>query len=164
MESRLAMYREWQIAQIKEMLPIARQLVTQLPADKHNTLRADGVGWSIVEVICHLRDFDMVFLERAEATVRKEYPELRFPDPDRLARERNYNALDGHTAIAQWEAARRKMLGFFEGIGEDDEETWGRLGAHPKRGPFSLNDQLMLIPRHDTQHLEQIAGIIKRGR
>lgn len=164
MESRLAMYRDWQIAQIKEMLPIARQLVSQFPPEKQNTMRADGVGWTVVEVICHLRDFDMVFLERAELTLRKEYPQLPFPDPDKLARERNYNVLDARTALSQWEAARRKMLGFFEGLGEDDEETWNRMGAHPKRGPFSLNDQLMLVPRHDTLHLEQIAAIIKRGR
>jgi hypothetical protein len=164
MESRLAMYRSWQIAQIKEMLSIARQLVTQLPDNQHNTLRADGTGWTVVEVICHLRDFDMVFLQRAELTVRQEYPELPFPDPDRLARERNYNVLDGRTAVAQWEASRRKMLGFFEGLDINDEETWNQMGAHPKRGPFSLNDQLMLIPRHDTLHLEQIASIIKRGR
>jgi hypothetical protein len=158
------MYRAWQIAQIKEMLPIARQLVTQLSAEQQNRLRDNGVGWTVVEVICHLRDFDMVFLERAELTLREEYPQLPFPDADRLARERNYNVLDARTAIAHWEANRRRMLGFFEGIDLNDEEKWGQLGAHPKRGPFSLNDQLMLIPRHDTQHLEQIAGIIHRGR
>ena len=142
MTSRLAMYREWQFEQINNMMPVARHLMSELPPEKQNRIRADGTGWTVVEVICHLRDFDMVFLERAELTVRKEYPQLPLPDPDRLARERNYNVLDARTAVSQWQAARHKMLTFFKSIDIEDEDIWNRMGAHPVRGPYSLNDQL----------------------
>lgn len=158
--SRMAMYRQWQFSQIRQFIPIARHIIHDLSEDKRHTLRDGGTGWTVVEVICHLRDFDRVFMERAEKTLRDEYAELSFPDANRIARERNYNVLSGEMAIMQWEASRRDMLKVFENIGEDDE-TWERIGAHPKRGPFSLNDQLMLVTWHDALHLEQIVKIIR---
>jgi hypothetical protein len=36
------------------------------------------------------------------------------------------------------------------------EAGWERAGNHPRRGRFTLLDQLTLISWHDLNHMEQI--------
>ncbi|MEO0563108.1 MAG: DinB family protein [Chloroflexota bacterium] len=162
MSSRMSMYRDWQFSQMERVIPVYRQLTQNMSREEQRNLRDGGTGWTVVEVICHLRDFDGIFQQRAEMTLSQENAALPFPDPDRLARERNYNVLDASTALSQWEAARRRMMDVFQGIA--DEDIWNKTAAHPKRGPFSLNDQLMLVPQHDMLHLAQLIKILGERR
>jgi hypothetical protein len=162
-QSRMAMYRQWQYDQMALSNRAYRQTLSCLSPEQARTIRDGGTGWTTVEVVCHLRDFDSVFQERAELTLRKEFAELPFPNPDRLARERNYNALNLDRALSQWNANRMRMLSVFESVDIEDEDTWRRMGNHPKRGPFTLMDQLMLIPVHDMIHLNQLVKIIEEG-
>lgn len=161
--SRTAMYRQWQFDQLSLSNRVYRQALHSISPQQARTRRDNGQGWTAVEVVCHLRDFDRVFQERAELTLRDEFPELPRPDPDRLARERNYNALDLNMALAQWNASRMQMMRVFEGIDINDEDIWNRMGQHPKRGPFTLMDQLMFVAVHDMIHLNQLVKIIEDG-
>jgi hypothetical protein len=42
-------------------------------------------------------------------------------------------------------------------VGDSD---WERAASHPKRGLFTLNDQLLLTTWHDMNHSEQMARIL----
>jgi hypothetical protein len=52
--------------------------------------RGGDEGWSVVEVICHLRDSEEASLERTRSMRDQINPKLAARDPAQLARERNY--------------------------------------------------------------------------
>ena len=122
--------------------------------------RQDGPkGWSILEVVCHLRDFDLFFVQRARMMVEQVNPQLPAYDHEALAIERAYNReklADAYWSLAQ---SREKFVVFFMRLNEED---WERSGIHPERGPFSMLDALIQVGHHDCVHIEQITRILSQ--
>lgn len=154
----LATLRQWQLNQLRWSIRIVRHTLSSISPADATTYRDGGDGWTVMEVLGHLRDFEEVFIQRAELTLQADNPALPFPDPDTLAQEREYNALDMATVYDEWLAQRQRFIALLAGVAGD--ETWERKGQHPVRGPFSLNDQLFLTAMHDSLHLDQIVKIL----
>lgn len=153
----LEMYRQWQFENLRRGVLIAGTLANLLSDEEATIYRDGGTGWTVLEVLCHLRDFEGLFLQRAQLTVEQDNPTLDFPDPDGLAVERQYNQQDVQAVIVQWREKREAFLAYLEDRSPDD---WEQVAAHPKRGPFTLHDQLFLATWHDSVHLDQITKIM----
>lgn len=149
--------RTWQLDHMQDAIKAYSHLINAANPDDLNTYRDGGTGWTVVEVLCHLRDFEALFLHRARITVEQEKPDLPFPQPDDLAAEKHYNEQDAQTVLREWQALRTEFLDFLKARAALD---WERLAQHPTRGDFSLHDQFFLIARHDMLHLEQAARIL----
>ena len=115
-------------------------------------------GWTITEIICHLRDFDEFFRLRAMMMREQDYPALPAYDHEALAIERVYNEQRVTAVFTDWRAKRDQFITFFQNL---TEEEWARAGIHPERGHFSMMDALMQIVTHDQLHLEQLTRILK---
>ena len=149
--------RQWQFEQMQRSLKIVRQILSTTPPDDVIAYRDGGAGWTVRDVICHLRDFEQVFLDRACLDGRSGLPHLPFPDPDDVAAERQYNTQNPQAALEAWAATREALLAYF---GARSEEDWQRTANHPKRGLMSLQDQLTVTVWHDNNHIEQIMHIL----
>lgn len=152
-----AKIREQKFDQMRRAQQSVRHVLELSPPEALYTCRDDGIGWTVTEVLCHLRDFESVFLERAQLTANSDFPDLPFPDPDQLAIEHRYTAEEAWPAFEDWVRRRRAHLEFLECQPED---AWERPANHPTRGPFTLYQQLMLTAWHDVNHLEQITRIL----
>jgi len=150
--------RGWQIDQLRKMITILQHTVQPISQEAAALYRDGGNGWTILEVMGHLEQFEGVFLERARLTATEEFPSLPFPDPETSAVENKYNEQNLRTVLSSWIEKRTATVAFMEGIADDQ---WERPGNHPSRGEFTLNDQLILTVWHDTNHLEQIIKIIQ---
>lgn len=153
----MEMLRNWQIGQMENAIKTAAFIVQVTDPDALTRYRDGGDGWTVLEVLCHLRDFEALFLERAQLTLQQELPALPFPDPDQLAAEKRYNEQDVATVLDEWRKNREAYLALWRGL---DEGDWARQGQHPTRGPFSLDQQLFLAAWHDVLHLEQMTRIL----
>ncbi|MEM9952997.1 MAG: DinB family protein [Chloroflexota bacterium] len=153
--------RGWQLSQMEKGISILKNVVDAVSHEALTTYRDGGVGWTTLEVLCHLRDFEEVFLIRAQMTIEQDYADLPFPDPDALASEYNYNDDNPTLVIAHWSALRKEHIAF---LSERSESDWERVANHPTRGAFTLHDQLFLTVWHDTNHIEQISHIISERR
>lgn len=122
------------------------------------TLRDGPDGWTTLEVVCHLRDFDGYFLGRAQMMLQGDYPLLPAYDHERIAIESRYNTQDLQQAYAALRASRQRFAQFFEGL---TEGQWAMAGVHPEAGHWTMLDSLMQVSGHDVTHLEQITRILK---
>jgi hypothetical protein len=158
----LSVIRGWQFDLLRKSLASVRFILENTEPEALTVYRDGGDGWTAVEVLCHLRDFEEVFLNRAIMTMQEDYPPLPFPDPDGLAEERQYNMQPVWSVYDQWATFRGQFLDFLQAI--ESEVEWERAGQHPKRGRFSLNDQLILTGWHDMNHIEQMTRTLAEKR
>lgn len=69
-------------------------LVRGLNTEQLRSVRGGDEGWTIVEVICHLRDTEAIVLERMRTLRDSPSPQIDGFDQESLARERHYAAAD----------------------------------------------------------------------
>lgn len=153
--------RDWQISQMEKGTQIVESLLADVTVEAMTTYRDGGDGWTALEVLCHLRDFEELFHHRAKITVEQDNPELPFPDYLAMVTEKRYNEQDVVEVITAWKEARVAHIEFMKARTEDD---WERPSQHPTRGNFTLHDQLFLTVWHDTNHIEQITRILAEKR
>lgn len=149
--------QKWQIDQLENAINTLIYLVQTISDHDAKTLRDSGDGWTVLEVLGHLRDFEGVFLERAKLTLEQDSPDLPFPNPDTLAQEKRYNDDDMAQVLADWGASRQQYVALLKAT---ESELWERPANHPTRGNFTLNDQVFLTVWHDMNHFEQITHIM----
>lgn len=121
------------------------------------TLRDGPNGWTTLEVVCHLRDYDEVFYQRAILTLEQDNPTLPAYDQDALAVDRAYNQQDLGQVYTELTASRQRLVALFS---ELTAEQWERVGLHPHYGPFTLATAALHVGWHDAVHLEQITRIL----
>jgi len=153
----LATVRNWQFDQLRKSLPVVRYIVQTVSADDMRTYRDGGTGWTALEVLCHLRDWEVMFQTRVRITVEQDNPELPNADPDRAALENRYNEQDIAGALDLWSQRRETYLAY---LAELDESVWQRTARHPTRGLMTLMDQLALSAWHDVNHIDQMTKIL----
>ena len=129
--------RERQIAAMRLTCKILSHILRNVSTADARTLRDGPAGWSIVEIVCHLRDFDEIFYNRARMMLEQEHPRLPAYDHEAMAVERNYQADSHIDACVALEASRASFAAFFEAL---TPAEWSRAGAHPERDSFSMTD------------------------
>lgn len=114
--------------------------------------------WSLVEVICHLRDVEReVHQRRFAAILAAEMPFLPGVSSNEWAEPRAYRLQDGPQAAADFCAARMETVALLRGL---DEAGWERQGRHAFFGPTSIRELVNLVVKHDEVHRAQIAALL----
>jgi len=114
--------------------------------------------WSIMQVIQHLADSEVVYRYRMRMILAQPTPEIQGYDQDLWATNLNYNELDLREALEIIRVLRAANLKMLRGLNETQLE---RYGIHSERGPESIRKILQMIAAHDILHLNQIRRIKK---
>jgi len=122
--------------------------------------RGGDEGWSVVEVICHLRDAEERAHQRTCQMRDQANPLLAGYDQEAWARERNYAAADLRQALAGFVAARSAHLAALAALAP---EQWQRPGTHSELGPISIASHAAHMASHDSIHCAQIARQLGRA-
>jgi uncharacterized damage-inducible protein DinB len=157
----LVQIRAWQYALLEYNLQSIERILRMTDPAALTTYRDGGTGWTALEVLGHLNDYEDVFIGRARMTVEQENGALPFPKPDDLAIAHDYNHQPLDALVESWKSRRAAHLAYLKDRPESD---WARVGVHPVRGPLSLFDQLTLITQHDSLHLEQMTRALFEKR
>lgn len=152
--------RERQIASMRLTCEILSHILRNVSVEDARAWRDGSDGWSIVEIVCHLRDFDEIFQDRARMMLELDHPQLPAYDHEALAIERNYQAESLADAYDALKASRERFAAFFEAL---TPAEWARRGLHPERDSFSMTDALMQVCAHDLDHLEQITRVMAQA-
>ena len=114
-------------------------------------------GWSVVGVIEHLADAELVFGYRLRQLLTLDRPVLESFDQDRWAELGAYNAGDVDAALETFAALRTRHLRLWARV---SGPMWDRVGIHGDRGAESLRDMVRIIAGHDLAHRQQIVRIL----
>jgi len=125
--------------------------------DEEARWRLPSGGWSILEVVCHLRDEETDdFRQRLRITLEdpaREWPRL---DPEARVTERRYQEQSMKPEIEGFLSERKKSLDWLRGL---DAPDWSRAHVHPRLGSMAAGDLLASWVAHDLLHIRQIARL-----
>ena len=116
--------------------------------------RGGDEDWSVVQVVCHLRDAEERALERTRAMRDEADPFLPGYDQEQWARERNYAGADLRVALAAFGRLRAQHVEALAGLAPAD---WERTGRHEEQGQITISAQALHMVAHDAIHAAQIA-------
>jgi len=112
--------------------------------------------WSIKEVCCQLRDSAEIGGTCIRQMIEEDDPFLPTPDPQALARERDYQNESMPLVLTALRAFSGGLAYLRENLGE---EEWQRRGRHEEQGPISMAQYAQLLAAHAREHLEQIKAL-----
>lgn len=119
----------------------------------------DG-DWNTVAVMCHLRDFEAIFFERARLMDGEDNPALGPVDHEALATENDYNHQQLSEVLREFNETRAAFLEWLHGL---TPEQFKKTGTHPEHEHFSIFEQVVQIGTHDVDHLEQMVRMLNKG-
>ncbi len=111
--------------------------------------------WSIADVLRHLITIEPLYLARLRRIVGEERPYLPYlhpetrpqPDPTPLPELLNI-----------FSTTRNEMLAYLQSL---NAGAWQRNAVHETLGPTKLRYMVQLLVDHDTEHLNQIVGLLQ---
>ena len=104
---------EWLIAGLENSAKILDLALADVSQEQARTARDGDDGWTVLEVLCHLRDYQDIFAERIRRMLEEEAPEFRLYDESaRLALviDNAYANQDLRAVMDQYRARRRWLI------------------------------------------------------
>lgn len=138
---------------------VLEALVRGTTQEQARAARGGDEGWSVIEVICHLRDAEEFGLARTEAMRDQDDPFLAGYDQEQLARERTYAAATLTDALAAFSRLRARHIAALEAL---PAAGWDRPGRHEERGGITIGNHILSLVSHDAVHAAQIARQLQR--
>ncbi len=140
-----------------ELLDQVRRLVAGL--SREEVLQPEAPGkWSILEVVAHLVDQELVNSYRLRAIVAEDEPVIQGYDQDRWAARLRYRETEIEDLLRELEALRGRNLRLYRQLSETELD---RVGIHSERGRESARRLRALTAAHDLVHRRQIERIRK---
>ncbi|GHO57775.1 DinB family protein [Ktedonobacter robiniae] len=137
---------------------ILEALLDGCTQEQATTARGGDEGWSIVEVICHLRDAEEQALSRMRLMRDNAHRVSVAYDQDLWARERNYAEASLREALAAFNRFRAQHV---TELAQFSPQEWERTGQHEEQGTITISSHTLHMVSHDALHAAQIARQLK---
>jgi len=131
---------------------LVRQAVTGMSREQVRARPIEG-KWSTLEVVCHLADFEVVFVDRLAAVIAENEPTLPGRDEQKFAARLAYHERDLEEQLRLIEACRGHVTRILRTLGDAD---LARRGIHTEAGPLTLEQLLGRIINHIQHHVKFI--------
>ena len=139
-----------------ELIPWIEQRLGGLTESVLRRPEAPG-KWSVLQVVQHLADSDLVMGYRIRMILTQHQPPLPGYDQDQWARDFHYDGVPLPVALGQLRGLRAANLHLWTSLTPLQLE---RVGHHAERGPESVSHLLRLLGAHDLVHRRQIERIL----
>lgn len=130
-----------------------RKLVAGLTPEQVRARPIPG-KWSTLEVVCHLSDFEPVYLDRMKVILTQDKPTFFGRDENSFAAKFAYHQRDLAEELSLIESCRQSMTRILRTLPAADFQ---RLGIHSEAGEMSLETLLRRVTNHLPHHARFIA-------
>ena len=114
-------------------------------------IRCEPGKWSVLEVVCHLTDFEIVYADRIKRILAEDNPTLFSGDPDGYAKTLSYHDRSLKTELVLIAAIRSHLAEILKTLSSDQ---WEFTGTHSVDGPISIVELVERITNHIPHHLK----------
>lgn len=114
--------------------------------------------WSVVEILAHLADVEMVTGWRLRSILGSPGTPIQAFDQDAWAAAGQYAKRDPRKSLEQFRVLREANLVLLKWLSPEQRKLFG---LHAERGEESIERLTQMIAGHDINHLEQIESILR---
>lgn len=140
-----------------ELIGELRSVVRE--AGPHLRTRPAPHEWSILELLGHLVDAEVVSTARYRWILAQDEPQLIGYDQDRWVERMNHQEADPDDLLSLLGPLRSSNLDLWS---RSSEAERARVGIHAERGPESLDLMFRLIAGHGLYHLAQMRRTLRQ--
>jgi uncharacterized damage-inducible protein DinB len=143
-------------AQLDTLAAFPEQLKQKLAGLSDAALRFHPTpeGWSVVEIVGHMIDVDVIWPGRVRQMLSTDNPKLARVDNE-VVRQRDYQNKQLDLMLGALAERRAEFVELIRGLRDSQLD---RPGQHPTRGPMTVGDAVAALADHDRGHSEQIAA------
>jgi len=113
--------------------------------------------WSVLELVGHILDAEVVYAGRYRWTLAQDRPPLIGYDQDLWVERLDHNDGDPAEMLSLFRALRRSHLDLWA---RSTPEQRARVAMHEERGPESFELSFRMIAGHGLLHLEQMRATL----
>ena len=147
-------------AEVAQATPSAVQsLVTEAGSDLQR--RPAPGEWSVLELVGHLVDAEIVVSGRYRWTISQDEPPLLGYDQDLWVAGLRHNEARPEELLAVFSALRAANLRLWHRSTAEDRD---RVAIHAERGPESYGLMFRMLAGHDRFHLDQMRETLRTVR
>ncbi len=143
------------MAVLDELVDHVVQIVDGLPDAVLRQAETPG-KWSVIDVIRHLADSELVWACRLRFVLAEDRPRISGYDQDEWARRFGYRDASLSETIDLLRVLRQFNLSLIRSLAESDLD---RVGFHEERGEESVGHMIRLYAGHDLVHRRQLERI-----
>jgi hypothetical protein len=125
------------------------------------TRRPAADEWSVLELLGHLVDAELVMSGRYRWTISQDEPPLLGYDQDRWVTRLRHNEAQPEQLLALFSALRAANLRLWRQSTPEDRD---RVAMHAERGPESYGLMFRMLAGHDRFHLNQMRDTLRAVR
>jgi len=142
---------------IKKTPTIMRATLSGVTQARATGSRDGEAGWNVLEIICHLNDYEQIYIDRLRTMLTMDTPQFTGYDADQLVTQNQYDAQQFDQVLTSWTTRRAQHILLLEGL---TPEQWQRKGIHPTFGEMTIIEATLSTTLHDVNHLEQIVRVL----
>jgi hypothetical protein len=136
-----------------------RSLLSDAGSDLHR--RPAAGEWSVLELVGHLVDAEIVMSGRYRWAISQDEPPLLGYDQDLWVARLRHNDARPDELLAVFSALRAANLRLWRQSTADER---GRVALHAERGPESYGLMFRMLAGHDRFHLNQMRDTVRAVR
>ncbi|MEO6724057.1 MAG: DinB family protein [Blastocatellia bacterium] len=143
------------IAQYAEQATKLEQLIFAM-SPKLMARQPEENRWSVLEIVCHLADAELLASARIRRIITQDRPNLWGYQQEQWATALGYRHRRIAAVLARVALLRRENAELVAGLAE---EVWQQTGAHDLYGTLTLQQLIEDYLTHTAKHLDQIGSV-----
>ena len=150
----------WMISGLKKSYRVFGLTIEGITQEQAKSIYDGPDGWNILEIMCHVRDYQEIFFGRIKQIINEDNPTFKVYDEiarEALVIDNDYANQNLRETYDEYAATRQKLIEFLSSLTEDQ---WQRPGIHPMIGNVDITVPIFHTIIHDVDHAEQIGRIV----
>lgn len=136
---------------------ILERILDDVPPERYGDKVAED-RFSLLEMVCHLADFEDIYIERMRAALKTDGVAVADVDEGQRAKEKHYDCRDLHKELEVFANRRRDTVTFLEDL---SDEQLDRAFTKEGLGKVTIKEYLAILSGHDLYHLDQATWYLK---
>jgi uncharacterized damage-inducible protein DinB len=136
---------------------ILERILDDVPPARYGERMAED-RFTLLEMVCHMADFEDIYVERMRAALKQDGIEVADVDEGQRAKDKQYDCRDLHKELEVLANRRRDTIDFVEGL---SDEQLSRSFTKEGLGKVTIKEYVAILSGHDIYHLEQATWYLK---